>query len=176
MKEHNGMRPQDICILLKIIAKRKKEWFNKDLGYELNISNSEISESLNRSMQAQLVDDEKRHVFKKNLMEFLRHGLKYVFPESPGSIGRGIATGHSAEPLKTKISSKEQHVWADSKGDMRGLIVKPLYRTMPEAVRKDKNLYELLALVDAIRLGRVREQDMAILELDKRIIDNEWSR
>jgi len=176
MKEHNGMRPQDICILLKIIAKRNGDWYNKDLGYELNISNSEISESLNRSMQAQLVDEEKRHVYRKNLMEFLKHGLKYVFPESPGSMGRGIATAHSAEPLKAKITSKEHYVWADSNGKLRGLTVKPLYRTMPDAVKKDKNLHELLSLVDGIRLGKIREQDLAIQELEKRIINDEWTR
>ena len=49
MKKHNGMRPHDIVILLKIAAKGKTQWFMKDLSYELSISASEISESLNRS-------------------------------------------------------------------------------------------------------------------------------
>ncbi len=175
MKEHKGMRPQDICILLKIIAKRGEGWYNKDLSIELSISNSEISESLNRSMQVQLIDEEKREVYRRNLIEFLSHGLKYVFPDTPGSLGRGMATAHSAPPLNLRISSSEQYVWAHSGGEMRGLIVSPLYRTMPKAAEHDFNLYELLALTDALRIGRAREQQIAFEELEKRIIHDEWS-
>ncbi|MBN1561227.1 hypothetical protein JW998_13320 [candidate division KSB1 bacterium] len=40
---------------------------------------------------------------------------------------------------------------------------------MPAACAKDDKLYELLALVDAIRLGRAREKKRAIDELRKRI-------
>lgn len=173
MKEHKGMRPQDICILLKIIAKQDEAWYNKDLGNELFISNSEVSESLNRSMQARLIDEPKRKVFRKNLMEFLSHGLKYVFPVRPGQPGRGIGTAHSAPPLNGMISSNEQYVWAHGEGDLRGLIVTPLYNTMPRAALIDHNLYELLALTDALRIGRVREQQIAIEELEKRIIHDE---
>ena len=52
MKKHNGMRPQDIVILLKMITIRKSTWLFKDLAEELKISPSEISESLNRSQIA----------------------------------------------------------------------------------------------------------------------------
>jgi len=52
MRKHNGMRPQDIIVLLKIISKNKTPWQNKDLASELFISQSEISDSLNRNSQA----------------------------------------------------------------------------------------------------------------------------
>ena len=169
MKEHKGMRPQDICILLKIIAKGEESWFNKDLAYELDISNSEISESLYRSVQAQLIGEDKKEVFRNNLMEFLQYGLKYVFPETPGAIGRGVPTAHSAPPLGSKIGGEENYIWADAEGQLRGLVVRPLYGSMPMAAKKDPKLYELLALVDALRLGRAREQQLAIEELKKRI-------
>ena len=172
MSEHKGMRPQDICVLLKIIAKRNEQWFNKDLAYELSISSSEISESLNRSRIAQLIDEEKQHVFKKNLIEFLVHGLKYVFPEVPGTIGQGIPTAHSAPPLNRMIKSFEQYVWEDINGDSKGLIITPLYKTMPKAARRDYNLYELLALVDTLRIGKARERNIAEDELKKRILDD----
>ena len=48
MKKHNGMRPQDIVVLLKIIALKHDEWNNSDLAQSLKISPSEISEVLNR--------------------------------------------------------------------------------------------------------------------------------
>ncbi|MFM8432117.1 MAG: hypothetical protein ACKOA1_04900, partial [Bacteroidota bacterium] len=100
MKKHNGMRPQDVVILLKIATKKLLPWQMKDLAAELFISNSEVSESINRSIQAGLISSDKKTLLKGALLEFLNHGLKYVYPQHPGSIVRGIATAHSAQPLK----------------------------------------------------------------------------
>jgi hypothetical protein len=50
MKNHSGLRSQDILIFLKIAAKKSRPWLMRDLPNELGISPSEISESLNRSM------------------------------------------------------------------------------------------------------------------------------
>jgi hypothetical protein len=44
-----------------------------------------------------------------------------------------------------------------------------LYVSVPEAVLKDEVLYELLALVDALRVGRAREKEIAVAELKKRL-------
>ena len=61
------MRPHDVVILLKIVAKGNASWFNKDLANELYISQSEISESLNRSKIAGLISGDKKQVFKLDL-------------------------------------------------------------------------------------------------------------
>ena len=45
----------------------------------------------------------------------------------------------------------------------------PLYPSVPEAALKDEKLHELLALVDALRVGRAREKELAIRELKKRL-------
>jgi hypothetical protein len=55
------MRPQDIAILLKIIATGNTIWQNKDLSAALSLSASEISESLHRSQIASLIDEKKRY-------------------------------------------------------------------------------------------------------------------
>ena len=44
---------------------------------------------------------------------------------------------------------------------------------MVEAVQVDAQLYELLALVEAFRVGRTREKNIAIEELKKRFFDGE---
>jgi predicted transcriptional regulator len=49
IKKHNGMRPHDVVILLKIIALDNENWMMKDIANTLYISSSEVSESLNRS-------------------------------------------------------------------------------------------------------------------------------
>ena len=169
MKQHKGMRPQDVVILLKIAAKGKQEWYMKDLAHELGISQSEVSEGLNRSMLAGLLAADKRKLMKSALLEFLQYGLRYVYPQKPGAIVRGLATAHSAPPLNEEISSEEKYVWPWAQGQDRGQSIEPLHPSVPEACQKDKQLYELLALTDAIRLGRAREQKLAIAALKKRI-------
>ena len=52
MKKHRGMRSQDIVVLIKIAALGEVEWYAKDLAFTLEISQSEVSESLNRSQIA----------------------------------------------------------------------------------------------------------------------------
>ena len=41
--------------------------------------------------------------------------------------------------------------------------------SVPRAVKKDPELYDLLSLVDALRIGRVREKKMAEEELRNRM-------
>ena len=60
MKKHNGMRPQDPVILLKIVAMGNNIWRNVDIAYSLHLSASEVSEALNRCKIAKLIDYKKR--------------------------------------------------------------------------------------------------------------------
>ena len=169
MKKHNGMRPQDVVILLKIAAKGDKNWRMKDIATELGISGSEVSESFNRSILAGLLNSDKQQLMKSALLEFLQHGLKYVFPQKPGALVRGMPTAHAAPPLRQLIQSEEMYVWQSAEGKVRGQSVEPLHPAVPKACLRDPKLYELLALTDALRLGRVREQKLAFEELQKRI-------
>jgi len=166
----NSLKPQDIMILLKIIAKGKDEWYHHTIADELGISQSEVSQSLTRSCYAGLIDVSRKKVNRLALMELLSHGISYVFPQHPGSIVRGVLTAHSAPPLNQIIKSNEKYVWPYAKGNERGQAVEPLYGTVVTAALKDLFLYELLALVDALRVGRAREKEIAKKELEKRIM------
>ena len=170
MKKHKGMRPHDVVILLKIAALKEKPWLAKELSISLNISASEVSESLHRSKMATLLSADKKKLMKKNLLDFLEHGLRYVYPAQTGAIQRGIPTAHSAPPLNNYISSEESFVWPWAKGNARGQTIEPLHPKVPGACLKDPVLYELLALVDSLRLGRIREKQQAIEELRMRIL------
>ena len=170
MKKHRGMRSQDIVVLLKIAALRTREWFVKELAFALDISQSEVSESLNRSQIAGLLSADKKRLMKNNLLDFLEHGLRYVYPAEPGAIQRGMPTAHSAPPLNRHISTEESYVWPWAEGETRGQAIEPLHPGVPGACSKDPVLYESLALVDALRLGRVREKQQAMEELRKRIL------
>jgi len=169
-KKINGMRPQDIVVLLKKMTSSGKTMLNKDIAASLGISPAEISDAMERCRVAQLVDPTKSRVNTLALKDFLVYGLKYVFPIVPGSIIRGVPTAVSASPIKEQISqSADTYVWPYKKGNMRGQSVNPLYVTVPEAVTKDEEFYHLLVIVDTLRMGRMREREIAIVELDKAI-------
>jgi len=163
------MRPQDVVILLKIASTQKNSWMAKDIATDLHISNSEVSESLNRSKMAGLLDSSKKKLMNQAFLEFVEHGLKYVFPAIPGSIVRGMPTAHSALPLENLIQSSEDFVWPDARGISRGQSIEPLHPGVVQAAKKDNLLYGLLALTDAIRVGKSREKKLAFDEIKKRI-------
>ena len=165
------MKPQDIVVLLKIAIQRGKPFLQKDLADQLSISHSEFSESLNRSVYAGLLMPDKQLVMSIGLFEFLKSGLRYVFPATLGKITKGIPTAHSAPPLnKTIVSDKDVYVWASAKGDKMGQTIDPLYSAVPQAVSIDHELYELLAFIDGLRVGRAREKQLAAQLLEAKLM------
>jgi len=163
------MKPQDVLLLLKIISMKDSSWNQIPMAEALGMSQSEVSESVARSKYSGLLDPSGKQVMTLSLMDFLQYGIRYAFPQKPGPVVRGIPTSHSASPLNNEIQSAENYVWPYAKGTIRGHSIMPLYTSVPEAALKDKDLYEFLALVDAIRVGRAREKEIAISELKKRL-------
>ena len=161
------MRPQDVAILLKIISLDGKPWQMAGLSNLLRISASEISESLNRSQIANLIDYHKKNVNRQNFFEFLEHGVSYVFPQQPGAMVRGLPTAHSHPSMKEVFISDINYVWPDNKGTIMGLMIEPFYPKQVEAAKEDEVYYNLLAMVDVIRVGKVREVKYAINEMKK---------
>jgi len=167
------MKPQDIVILLKIIATGNDNWQQLPLADNLRMSQSEVSQAIARMRYAGLMQENGKQVMRLALMEFLQHGIVYVFPQRPGAVVRGVPTAHAAFPLNQKITSDEVYVWPSAKGNMRGQAITPLYHTVPHAIEIDEKFYALIALVDALRVGQKREKELALAELKKRILHGE---
>lgn len=171
------LKPQDIVVLLKLVALESEPWSYASLAKQVGMSTSEVHACIKRSIVAQLAVKQESAVTPnyRNLLEFLVHGVRYVFPAVRGEMTRGITTAYAAEPLVKHFagSSEPPPIWPDSEGDTRGITLLPLYKSVPVAVKQDNKLYELLALVDAIRVGRARERQLAISELTARLSDSE---
>ena len=170
------MRAQDIVIALKIqslqdcTAGIPCRYSQRQLAVDTGVSLAQVNAACRRLEGAGLLAPGRRRVVGAALLEFLVHGLKYVFPLVTGEISRGMPTGYAAEPLRDEyLSSKDElvPVWPDPEGTVRGIAVQPIHKTVPLAARKDKRLYQYLALVDALRGGRARERDRAIEILTK---------
>jgi hypothetical protein len=170
MKAHNGMRPLDVVILLKIVCLDSKLWQYRDLSSQLYISVSEVSESLSRSHIAGLIDESKKKVRVNNLVEFIEFGLPYVFPAVPGQIVTGVPTAYSNPFYKAHFLGSVDYVWKDEQGTMRGLSIEPLHKGVTKAVLKDEVLYKLLSGIDILRVGRAREKKMALEQMKMLIL------
>ncbi len=165
-----SMRPQDIVVLLKLVVEENQSWNQISLAKSLVMSQSEVSESLSRSRYARLLFDKDYKVAKQAFIDLLKYGVPYIYPQQPGAVVRGIPTAHSALPLANHIQSSEHYIWPYAKGHMRGHSIQPFYKSVVQAVEFDPKLYELLALVDALRVGRARERNLALELLRERIL------
>jgi hypothetical protein len=167
------LKPQDILVLLKLVALGPGRWSYSGLATDLGMSPSEVHAAVKRAVTARLAvsHGEMTRPALSALREFLAHGVPYAFVPERGALTRGIPTAHAAPPLKNELalSADLPPVWPDPEGEVRGLTFSPLYKAAPRAARKDPKLYELLTLVDAVRGGGARERALALKLLDKRL-------
>lgn len=168
------LKPQDVMVVLKLCSYKGKRPPMSVVAADLGLSPSEVHAALGRLQRARLLHgpemQDKPNV--SSLEEFLLHGLKYTFPAEHGQVTRGVPTAYAALPLNKDIASSDDDlppVWPWPQGKTRGIAFEPLYKTAPLAALRDPVLYEFLALVDAIRDGRVRERKIAERELVKRL-------
>lgn len=167
-----SMKSQDIVVLLKLCGYESSERPSYSyMADELFMSQSEVHSAVKRLKQSRLIHEAEMDE-RPNLtavQEFLIHGVKYAFFAEHGGLTRGMPTSYAAEPLSRFIQAGNEPVpvWADPKGETRGIALLPLYKTVPDAAKRDPKLYERLALIDAIRDGRARERNLAEQELIK---------
>jgi hypothetical protein len=163
------MKPQDVLVALKLSLSEKMPGY-LDLGKSLGISASEAHAAVRRLTAARLLCPDTKRVRIGIFRNFLIHGVPYAFPASPKEVTRGLPTAWAAPVFAERIKSEElPPVWPDPEGKMRGASVEPLYPSAPGASRRDPALYDLLALVDAMRFGRARERALAKEEIDNRL-------
>ncbi len=139
------------------------------LGSSIGISASQAFAAAKRAISAGLLGED-YSVRKVTLLEALL-ALKQFMPASRGGLVRGVPTSFAAPPLNTLMapSSEPPPVWPYPEGSARGLMCEPIYKSAPTAALRDSRLYEYLALVDALRIGRAREVTLARSELRSRL-------
>jgi DNA-binding Lrp family transcriptional regulator len=164
-------KPQDIVVALKLALTVAPRPSYADLADDLGMSASEVHAAVRRLGEARLLDPETQDVRREVLGNFLVHGVPHAFPARLREVTRGLPTAWAAPGLAGQFSAAEQvpPVWPDPDGQVQGAAVKPLYPSVPHAARRDPALYDLLALVDTLRLGRARERTAAEKELGQRL-------
>ncbi len=90
----------------------------------------------------------------------------WLYPEHQGSPGavRGVPTAWSATPLSGVVVSQRVVVWPHAQGVEAGDGLAPVHACIlrgpcvPGEPRYNPRLHQILALVDAVRLGRPRDR------------------
>ena len=177
------LKSQAVGLLLKLVcienAERQSEHVDvqqygvRRLAEQTGISKSQVSLLLNHLLEIGLVRlDRQWHVPRVNrsaLLDILRSSVRYLFPVRLGEVTRGIPTGFAAPVLQQQLMSAGEliPVWPDARGSAKGQAVVPLFASVAVAIKHDAALYDLLALVDCVRLGQARERQVAVAQLEQ---------
>lgn len=165
------LKPQEIFILIVIANRLEPDWTYDQIAAELEMPPSQVFKSLERAEVAELFVKDGRRVLKRNLLEFLVHGIRYAFPVKLGAVTRGIPAGWQAPSLSDLMlaNSPEPYVWPNAMGSMRGQSIDPLHGSLPIIASRDPELHAQFALIDLIRVGSARERKVAAEELERRL-------
>lgn len=168
-----SLKPQDLAVALKLVA-LKGEWLPyAALGEVLCLSRFEAHAAIQRLGAAGLVSEVEGppQVVKPALREFALHGARYAYPAVRGGVSLGMPTAYGVSPLKDALLLDESAVpvWPCADGKARGPLLLPLYERLPVAAEQDRDFYELLALFDALRVGRARERELARKFMEQRM-------
>ncbi|MBI5331700.1 MAG: hypothetical protein HZB71_13950 [Betaproteobacteria bacterium] len=167
------LKSQDFYVLLALLARRGEVLTYPGLAAFAGLSMSEVHGALKRAELARLlafVDGQPR-IITPAFKEFLLHGARYAFPAARGTMAGGVPTAYAAAPLNTLIapSADPPPVWPYAEGSVRGIALTPLYPSAPAAALRSPALYENLALFDALRMGNVRERNLAEKLFEERL-------
>jgi hypothetical protein len=146
-------------------------WSFAELATSVGLSKGEAHNAVRRGIAAGIVlaTAGKVTVVEKKLHTFLVHGLPTTYYAVRGPVAKGLPTAFSAPLFAGKtVAPTIPIVWKwETGGKVQGETLEPLYPTVPEAAAADGLLYELLVLVDGIRVGGFRERKIAETMLEK---------
>ncbi len=157
------LRPQDVLVALKLAVNDCRGWQQQRIAEDVGISAGELSRSLQRLREAELVSGYELRTLRSPFLEFVKHGLRYVLPVKRRGVVRGLPTAHAAAPLRNRIVSNGAvpPVWPDADGSVSGEAWEPISKSAVVAAKRDERMYQGLALLDAMRGGKARERELA---------------
>jgi DNA-binding Lrp family transcriptional regulator len=160
------MMPIDLVVALALALADASETY-QELAKELGISPSTAFDAVQSLQRTGMLRAGSRQPNNTELRNFLVHGAKHAFPALLGREARGVPTAHSGPVLKDLFDSSKPIVWPSPKGTVRGTSLTPLYPKAVELPKRSPRLYQVLALIDALRVGQARERNAARNAIDE---------
>jgi hypothetical protein len=159
MPKQPTLRPSDIVVALQLTLDQSAQF--RRLAESTGISAGECHNAVRRLRLSRLVLPDERRSSSDALHQFLVQGVPFAFPAVIGAGTIGVATAHSSPAFDGIIESPEHFVWPDADGAVRGQSLIPLFPDAPALPRRNQPLYELLTIVDALRVGTTRVRKIA---------------
>jgi DNA-binding Lrp family transcriptional regulator len=159
--------PFDVALALRLLSPAGTL---VELAEELGVAPSQVHSALARLGRAGLLKPATRVTNPRALTEFALHGVRYAFPATKGSLAAGVPTAYSTSPLAAEVDAVDVVVLPANVPDaVQGFAITPLYRGAAGLAVRSPQLFEMVALVDAIRLGDPRIRLAARTRLEQRI-------
>lgn len=162
------LRPGDIVVALQLALMPAAQF--KQIAESTAISAGECHNAVRRLRLSSLILADERRPLRDSLHDFLVHGAPYAFPPVSGPAVLGVPTAHTSPAFNGIIESPDGYVWPHADGTVRGDSLVPLYAGAPSLPRRNRELYELLAIVDALRVGTTRVRKVAAELLHTRLV------
>lgn len=165
------LKPQDLVVACGLVAGDAEY---RLLASRLGMSVSEAHGGVRRLQSAGIVSSN-RELNVPQFLELVTHGARYVWPLVKMAVGKGLATGSSAPMLRDLSEFPDPPdlplVWSlpEHTDAVFGEVIAPLYPSVPAAASRDRDLYALLALIDAARSTSARERAAGVKELRRRL-------
>ena len=167
------LKPQDTLLAVKYwsLKERNQESSVRSISETTGISVSEISKGAKRLKAARLLVERDRKLFieSKALFEWLGYGVRYAYANESTGYGRGMETSWNCPLLESEmVPPSPPIVWPVSGGNTEGAFIKPIHEAVPFAAKHDDQLYQMMSLIESIRMGKPRELEIArnlLLEL-----------
>lgn len=152
------LKSQDLLPLLVLLQQERYAFTSQyALAQFLEWSPASLHRSLQRSEKCSLWFPSQNRVSKESLKEFLRYGLRYVFPAECTAPCRGVIT--ACLPMTTQ--PELPYVWPNENGKDYGIGLQPLDSKFSIVAKKAPELAPLLHCTEVFRLGRKRELILA---------------
>ena len=158
------MQATDVLPLLALLRHgRDSSWTVRSLAAELRFPPAAVQRSLTRLGETPVYEPKRRRISRSAAMELLEHALPFLAPARLGGPTRGVRTAWAAPVLSGRFGPTDDlpPVWPSPEGEARGLTVDPLHAAAVALATSDPWMYEMLALIDGIRLGDARVRGVA---------------
>ena len=139
------------------------------LSESTGLSAGECHNAVRRLRLSLLLLVDERRPSLEVLYDFLVHGAPFAFPPVLGVPTLGVPTAVSSPAFRAIIQTTEGFVWPHADGEARGQSLIPLFPGAPTLSIRNPALYELLTIVDALRVGTTRVRKIAADLLAERL-------
>lgn len=172
MSKVESLKPQDVLVACKLhsLGRGKRlEFTYANFSESVGLAPSEVHASVGRCRCAQLLSASGDVVLNLSAFrDLLVDAVPRIFYPVRGGLQDGMPTSVHAPVLWSKLGKPAGTipvVWPGS-GGTRGESLQPIYSSAPVACRSDECVYEVLALLDVIRIGAPADKRRAVDAVD----------